>query len=99
MKYWPLSSTAPDSNGAARRLRITHPFHPLCGREFEIVTYRMNWGDERVYVRAQDDELLSLPITWTTLGESSPFVEIAAGRSLFRFEELLELSQLLAQLK
>ena len=95
---WPLSSTALDDGGAERRLHVTHPFHPLCGREFEVVTYRKNWGDERVYVRGPDDRLLSLPVAWTDMGVASPFVMIAAGRSLFRFEDLLELSRLLEQL-
>jgi hypothetical protein len=79
-------------------LHITHPFHPLCGREFEAVTYRKNWGDERVYVRGPDDQLRSLPVAWTDRGMPSPFVVIAAGRSQFRFEDLLELSRLLEQL-
>jgi Family of unknown function (DUF5372) len=70
----------------------------LCGREFEVVTYRKNWGDERVYVRASDDQLLSLPVAWTSIGVASPFVVIAAGRSLFRFEDLLELNRLLERL-
>jgi Family of unknown function (DUF5372) len=79
-------------------LRVTHPFHPLCGSKFEVVTYRKNWGDERVYVRGPGDRLLSLPVAWTDMAEISAFVMIAAGRSLFRFEELLELSRLLEQL-
>jgi hypothetical protein len=93
-----LSSTALDDDGAARALRVTHPFHPLFGRKFEVVTYRKNWGDERVYVRGPGDRLLSLPVAWTDMAEISAFVMIAAGRSLFRFEELLELSRLLEQL-
>jgi hypothetical protein len=79
-------------------LRVTHPFHPLCGCSFEIVTYRRNWGDERVYVHGPGDRLLSLPVAWTDQGEASAFVMVAAGRSRFRFEELLELSHLLEQL-
>ncbi|NLY00738.1 MAG: hypothetical protein GXY83_31980 [Rhodopirellula sp.] len=29
---------------------MTHPFHPWFGREFALVTYRLNWGEERVYL-------------------------------------------------
>jgi hypothetical protein len=79
-------------------LHVTHPFHPLFGREFEIVTYRQNWGDERVYVRGPGDELMSLPVAWTDMGVVCPFVMVGAGRSLFRFEDLLALSHLLEQL-
>jgi hypothetical protein len=35
-------------------------------------------------------------VAWTDMAEISAFVMIAAGRSLFRFEELLELSRLFA---
>jgi len=24
---------------------VTHPFHPLSGRDFEFVVYRQNWGE------------------------------------------------------
>ncbi|MGZ3304109.1 MAG: DUF5372 family protein, partial [Isosphaeraceae bacterium] len=24
---------------------MTHPFHPLCGQDFEFVAYRQNWGE------------------------------------------------------
>ena len=27
---------------------MTHPFHPWHGREFELVAYRVNWGQPRV---------------------------------------------------
>jgi len=80
-------------------LRVTHSFHPQFGREFDIVAYRQNWGDERVYVRGPRDQLVSLPIAWTSMGAPSPFVVISAGRSLFQFEDLLELSRLLEQLR
>jgi hypothetical protein len=74
-------------------------FHPQFGREFDIVTYRQNWGDERVYVRGPGDQLVSLPIAWTSMAVAPPFVVISAGRSLFQFEDLLELSRLLGQLR
>jgi hypothetical protein len=43
--------------------------------------------------------LLSLPVAWTDIGESAAFVVVAAGRAVFGFEELLELSRLLEQLR
>ena len=39
-----LSSTAPKGDVAARRFRVTHPFHPLFGREFELEIHKNNWG-------------------------------------------------------
>jgi len=27
---------------------VTHPFHPLCGREFALVVGKNNWAEDRV---------------------------------------------------
>jgi hypothetical protein len=35
-------------------VRVTHLFHPLFGRDFEFVVHRRNWGEDRVYCRAED---------------------------------------------
>ena len=31
-------------------MRVTHSFHPLYGRDLEFVTYRQNWGEDRVHL-------------------------------------------------
>ncbi len=46
----PPSSTTPDPGDRYRRVRVTHPFHPLYGRDFEFVAYRQNWGEDRVHL-------------------------------------------------
>jgi len=91
-------SNAPDQDGAQRRFRVTHPFHPLAGREFELVTYRHNWGEDRVYFHDDDGVLKSLPARWTSVFPEDPFVVVAAGRSPFRIGDLRELSDLLRRL-
>jgi hypothetical protein len=73
---------------------VTHPFHPLHGREFPLVTYRRNWGENRAYFHDQEGRLASLPAEWTSLVPVDPFVLVSGGRSLFRFHDLLELAQL-----
>src|SRR5262249_50089370 len=40
---WTESLTAPDESGG-RVVRVTHPFHPLFGRQFEFVARRRNWA-------------------------------------------------------
>jgi putative transposase len=40
---------------------VTHPFHPLFGRQFEFVARRRNWGEDRVYFHDESGELGSLP--------------------------------------
>ena len=74
---------------------MTHPFHPLRGREFGLVTYRQNWGEDRVFYRQEDGVLTSIPAGWTSLYEPHPFNVISQGRSVFRFRELLELVRLI----
>ena len=80
------------------RVRVTHRFHPLFGGEFEFVKRRKNWASDRVYVFTGDGELLSLPVEWTDLAGEDPFVVVAAGRSPFRTQDLLELTGLIQAL-
>ena len=71
--------------------RITHPFHPLCGRQFELVELRSNWGEERVYYQEANGRLKSLPACWTSVCAPEPVVALGAGRTHFRVIDLLEL--------
>lgn len=86
-------------NDPHKRFRIIHPFHPLANREFELVVYRHNWGEDRVYFHDQDGELSSIPASWTDFVAEDPFVSIAAGRSLFRLGDLLKLTELIAAVR
>jgi len=61
------------------------------------VTYRHNWGEDRVFFHEADGRLHSLPAAWTDVGPVDPFVRIAAGRALFRYEDLLVLVRLLQE--
>ncbi|MGO9975990.1 MAG: DUF5372 family protein, partial [Solirubrobacteraceae bacterium] len=42
---WTASSNTP-GRADPQRVRVTHPFHPLCGREFEFVRQKKNWGED-----------------------------------------------------
>ena len=74
---------------------MTHPFHPLRGCEFNLVTYRRNWGEDRVYFHDDRGRLRALSADWTSLGPGDPFVVVSAGRAAFRTADLLELVALL----
>ena len=95
-KHWPTPSNTPLADGEAETFQITHPFHPLSGRIFELITRRCNWGEERVYYHDEAGRLCSLPLAWTNLAFTDPFVSLAAGRSAFRVTDLLELARLIA---
>jgi hypothetical protein len=89
-------------NGEAETFQVTHPFHPLSGKIFELVTCRRNWGEERVYYQdpqggdSEAGRLRSLPLAWTSLAPEDPFVNLAAGRSAFRVTDLLKLARRVA---
>jgi hypothetical protein len=64
----------------------------LCGREFEFVRQKQNWGEDRVWFYDAEGELRVLPAAWTDRVAVDPFVVVAAGRSPFRLCDLLELA-------
>ena len=78
---------------------MTHPFHPLFGFEFDIVTYRKAWGEDRVYFHDSEGRLHHMPVGWTSVEPSDPFRMVAAGRCRFTTEDLLRLVDLIARLK
>ncbi len=80
---------------AQGRFRITHPFHPLRGIEYELVTRRLNWGEDRVFYYDQAGELKSFLTNVTDLMTEDAFARVSAGRSAFRIDDLLELRCLL----
>jgi hypothetical protein len=52
-----------------------------------------------VYFHDDAGRLVSLPAHWTSLFPLDPFVAIAAGRSPFRVQDLLDLSHLVARIQ
>jgi hypothetical protein len=84
----PKPSSAPDLNGACQTFQVTHPFHPLRGREFTLVTYHRNWGEHRVYFHDDAGQLVSLPAQWTSIFPADPYVVVSAGRASFRVQDL-----------
>jgi Family of unknown function (DUF5372) len=92
-------STTPDASSESRRFRITHPFHPWSGQEFELVTYLQTWGEHRVYFHKEGEHLVSVPASWTDIIAEDPVVQLATGRALFRALDLIELAQLLKGLR
>jgi Family of unknown function (DUF5372) len=70
---------------------VTHPFHPLYGQQFEMLSYRHNWGEYRVTFYQTPDRVRALPAAWTSLAPSDPSVVLAA--------DLLQLSQLIHRIE
>ena len=82
-----------------RRFRFTHPFHPLRGREFDLLDFRQSWGEDWLYFHDDAGRLTSVRARWTDGGEADPFQQVAAGRSPFRVADLLRLAELIKGLK
>jgi hypothetical protein len=77
---------------------VTHPFHPLAGREFEFVACRQNWGEDRVHLHDENGQVFSLPAGWTDVAAADPFVVVAAGRCPFTAAGLVALADLVDRL-
>jgi Family of unknown function (DUF5372) len=75
------------------------PDEPLTLQEFELVLHAQNWHEDRVWFHDANGRLRALPANWTSVVGEDPFNVVAAGRALFRVEELLELGRLIATLE
>jgi hypothetical protein len=71
----------------------------LRGQTFELLTYRFNWGEDRVMYVTPNGRTRSLPVAWTDVAPVDPFVATAAGRAAFRLEDLLALAALLRDIR
>jgi hypothetical protein len=78
---------------------VTHCFHPLSGREFELVTWKQAWGEDRVYFKDARGRLCRMPVGWTSIAEPDAFLATAGGRCRFRTDDLLRLVDLIEGLR
>ncbi len=78
---------------------MTHPFHPLYGQQFEILSYRPCWGEYRVTFYETPERVRTLPAAWTSLAPPDPSVILAAGQAAFRVGDLLELARFIRQME
>jgi Family of unknown function (DUF5372) len=78
---------------------VTHPFHPLHGQQFEMLSYRHNWGEYRVTFYQTPDRVRALPAAWTSLAPPDRSRILAAGRAAFRVADLLELACLIERIE
>ena len=96
---WHGSRTAPHVEDSKQYFRVTHPFHPWHGQRFEFVDCRRCWGEWRVFYYTENGQMAYFPSAWTDAGQADPFVVLSRGRAVVRFEDLLRLVKLIADLK
>lgn len=80
-------------------MRVTHPFHPLSGRQLVCLGERYNRYGTRLLLRVGEDQVCSVPRHWTDVVASDPEIVIGEGRALLRVVDLLELADLVARLR
>ena len=73
---------------------MTHPFHPLYGRDFEFVAYRQNWGEDRVHLHDENRAAVLAAGSMDRHVAADPFAVVAAGRAPFSTAGLLALADL-----
>ena len=92
------SPTAPFVSKLSTRFRIIHPFHPLYGKEYELVDYRNSWRKVCVEFLNEQGSTTTVPLEWTDAAGIDPFIELADGRVHFRIKDLVQLVDLVAEL-
>src|SRR5262249_2830303 len=91
---WNRPRIAPRDAHLPQVFTVTHPFHPLRGQTFELLTYRFNWGEDRVMYVGPSGRTRSVPVGWTNVAPVDPFISVAAGRAPFRLDDLMALTAL-----
>ena len=91
-------SIAPNSREESRRVRITHPFHPLKGKQFDLFEHRCIYAESYVYFQDDCGQLREIPSVWTDFVKGDVFVEVAAGRSPLHAAYVMELADLVERL-
>ncbi|WP_373323974.1 DUF5372 family protein [Dictyobacter formicarum] len=75
---------------------MTHPFHPLFRQSFPLLSQRFAWGEQRIFfLDPQTHEVRSLPLTWTSVAPPDPFLIVADGNAVLRWQDLQRLTQFL----
>ena len=82
-----------------QRFRITHPFHPLAGREFESLARKEYSAEHRVCFLNKKGRQCEIPLSWTDLAAEDPVTILASGKSWFRAADLVELARLVEGLR
>jgi hypothetical protein len=76
------------------KVRITHPFHPQSGREFELICRRRHWGEDRVVYQDEDGRLRTISAAFTDVAPVDEFRLVAGGKAAFRTVDLITLCEL-----
>ena len=92
--------TAHLSTKVTKKFRVTHPLHPLFCQEFESTGHKRLSGRNHFVFYNNTGKKTTIPVKWTDAPEEEDvYVIISAGRSYFRVEDLIGLSDLIRRLQ
>ncbi|PYX50163.1 MAG: hypothetical protein DMG76_35415 [Acidobacteria bacterium] len=83
---------------ATRLVRVTHPFHPLSGRQLLRVGERYNRYGMTLLLETDDGAVCTVRPQWTDVVAPDPEIVLGGQRALFRVADLLELARLVDRL-
>jgi hypothetical protein len=83
---------------ATRLARVTHPFHPLSGRQLLCVGERYNRYGMTLLLETDDGAVCAVRPQWTDVVAPDPEIVLGGQRALFRVADLLELARLVDRL-
>jgi hypothetical protein len=81
-----------------RLVRVTHPFHPLSGRQLAWVGERCNRYGTTLLLQTDDGAICTVRPQWTDVVAADPETVLGGQRALFRVADMLELAGLVDRL-
>jgi len=89
-----LEQTTPPYNKGSGLAIITHPFHPLLGQSFEILSTRKVSGREVFSLRSTARSgLLAIPREWTDKADPDPYKVLPTPPPILSFPQLQLLTE------
>ncbi|MFX0139237.1 MAG: DUF5372 family protein [Candidatus Hodarchaeota archaeon] len=78
---------------------MTHPFHPLNGKEYVLITRKKNWGEDKVSFKDENGDYRCIPADWTNVILPDPFERLGDNASYFRINDLIQIKDIIHKLK
>ncbi|MDP4156770.1 MAG: DUF5372 family protein, partial [Bacillota bacterium] len=94
----PLKCTAHISNRYSGYVTITHPFHPLQGKQFKILSTKKQGKQDIFSLTAEGIGIVAVLRDWTDKADPSPYVDLLEQPPILSAEHLITLSKFLSEL-
>ena len=68
----------------AGKVTVSHPFHPLAGRDIHAICRQVHWGEDQILYLGEDGRLRNICAAWTDIDPADDFRRSADGRAALR---------------